>query len=56
LPDGCRENPEYLEVLLSAKDKFDYRECCNCYCSIWFYNEELKELQRLVKIELNLKD
>lgn len=56
LVDECRDNPEFLEALLSAKDEFDYRECCNCYHSIWFYDEELKELQNFVKHELNLKD
>lgn len=50
----CRDNPEFLEALLSAKDKFDYRECDCCYHSIWFYDEELKELQNLVKRELNV--
>lgn len=54
--DECRNNTEFLSALLGAEDKFDYRECDDCYHSIWFYDEELKELQNFVKQELNLKD
>lgn len=47
--EQCEENDKFYKELMNATDKFDYRECDACYHSIWFYDDEVKELQQLVK-------
>lgn len=51
----CEENDEFYKALMCATNEFDYRECDSCYHSIWFYDDEVKELQELVKSILKRK-
>ena len=34
---------------MEETDEFDFSDCGICYHSIWFYNDEVKELQEFVK-------
>lgn len=45
----CKENEKFYNALMEATCQFDYRECDDCHCSIWFYDDEVKELQEYVK-------
>lgn len=47
--EECEDNREFYNTLMLAANQFDYRDCDVCYHSIWFYNEEVKELQEFVK-------
>ena len=45
----CKDNREFYDALMGETDEFDFSDCGICYHSIWFYNDEVKELQEFVK-------
>jgi hypothetical protein len=50
--EECEDNREFYDALMLATDQFDYRDCDVCYQTIWFYDDEVKELQEFVKSSL----
>lgn len=50
--DTCKVNQKYKESLFSSKGSFSHTECDTCYHSIFFYDEALEELKKLVKEKL----
>lgn len=55
LIDECENNLEYYDYLLESTDSFEYGACSTCNHSIWFYDQEVLELQELVSSIINNK-
>lgn len=52
LINTCEVNKKYKDSFFASKDSFSYTECDVCCHSIFFYDEALEELKKLVKEKL----